>query len=541
MCDWPTPVIGTRTRGLHRSGPATSPRERLSTTTAVISRRAFHTPTHGPRRMQVPLVRVVPERTRPSAAFTVSLRRRPTRHGSPDRRGLTRAVRARARAAPGIALRRVPGSEWGRKGVRVSGSPVRWSRSMGGVEAVMGLPDPNAAGAWGGRLLVDRDGAEIGRCTQIFVDDTTGKPEWATADMGGRSAVIPLLDAVESGLQVRVAVRRVEVADAPSLGDVQHLSEDEEERLYRHYGIAYSREASDSVLPADQTPAPAPPVSSNASVAPASATSVERPGQEMASGQTGADLPEAADALASTSSRWKGQRLLVLITGLVAALGVIVGVVLRLRRRRQRSPTRTERLAARARSASHALDAGRRQVAASAAPLVQSSRQVSVAAAQRAARQAAAAAEQASAMAALARSMRLPRTGGVTGPEGTATSEGAEKPTRLAAALKMAVSFGAGYLLGSSAGRARLEQAKQSAARWAQRPEMQQTRSRLRAGATDAWQAGNARLTQRAARMSGRFAHRSGNDVASLHGSPADNARETASENGHSADSPENR
>jgi hypothetical protein len=109
---------------------------------------------------------------------------------------------------------------------------------------------------------VDRDGAEIGTCTQIFTDDTTGVPEWATADVGGATAFIPLVDAVEAGGHVRVAVRQVDVADAPLVGDVRHVSEDEEERLYRHYGIESLRAASESLLPATEAPGPPGPVSS---------------------------------------------------------------------------------------------------------------------------------------------------------------------------------------------------------------------------------------------------------------------------------------
>ena len=94
----------------------------------------------------------------------------------------------------------------------------------------MGLPDRDSASGWGGKLLVDRDGTEIGTCTQIFLDDATGLPEWAEADLSGGPGVVPLMDAAESGDRVRVAVRVAEVADAPRVDDPLHISEDEEER-----------------------------------------------------------------------------------------------------------------------------------------------------------------------------------------------------------------------------------------------------------------------------------------------------------------------
>src|SRR3954469_9528981 len=121
----------------------------------------------------------------------------------------------------------------------------------------MGLPNPESARTWGGKLLIDRDGTEIGTCTEIFVDDATGLPEWATADITGGPALVPLLDATESGDHVKVAVRHSDVVDAPSFDHGGHMSEDEEERLYRHYGIDVSREASESLLPAPDAQVPA--------------------------------------------------------------------------------------------------------------------------------------------------------------------------------------------------------------------------------------------------------------------------------------------
>src|SRR3954469_15601083 len=113
----------------------------------------------------------------------------------------------------------------------------------------MGLPDRDSVKTWGGKLLVDREGTAIGTCTEIFVDDATGLPEWAAADLSGGPAFIPLMDAAESGDHVHVAVRQADVADAPPVAEPGHISRDEEERLYRHYGIEFSQEASETMLP----------------------------------------------------------------------------------------------------------------------------------------------------------------------------------------------------------------------------------------------------------------------------------------------------
>ena len=116
----------------------------------------------------------------------------------------------------------------------------------------MALPSPDEARTWGGKLIVDRMGATIGLCTQVYLDDATGLPEWATARMGNTSVVLPLVDAVEAQGRVQVGVRRDDVVRAPAVADQHHITEDEEIRLYEHYGIAYSRSPSGGLLPASE-------------------------------------------------------------------------------------------------------------------------------------------------------------------------------------------------------------------------------------------------------------------------------------------------
>ena len=120
----------------------------------------------------------------------------------------------------------------------------------------MGLPSPEQASTWGGKLVVDRDGAPIGTVTQIYSDDATGLPEWATIRLGEATAFLPLLDAEEAGGQVRVQVKRDDVAKAPMVGPGRRISEQEEARLYRFYGIDYTRERSPSLLPRGIGPMP---------------------------------------------------------------------------------------------------------------------------------------------------------------------------------------------------------------------------------------------------------------------------------------------
>ena len=406
----------------------------------------------------------------------------------------------------------------------------------------MALPDPGSANTWGGKLLVDRDGAEIGICTQIFVDDDTGLAEWATAEVTGGTAFIPLVDAVESGPRVRVVVRGVDVADAPRVGDGRHLSEDEEERLYRHYGIQYSRTASQTGLPAEAAPSALSDVSSTPSSASDLQPEAAGVGQDTASARPDVAVTEGAEVGTSGTRQPRQARALLLLgVGIVASLGALAGAVLWSRRRRQPPATRAERLSMRARAASSALDLHGRRVVAAAVPVLRTGSRLSVTAAQaaamKAATQAAAAAEQASALASrVARSPRAARADEVVEPTPTVGVRTDQRRRKALGAVKTGLGFGAGYLLGSRAGRMRLEQVMQATATWSQRPAVQQARTRVRVGVPDTLQARSARLTQRTANVAGKLRRRPGDDASSA-GDPADTASTDGSHRG-SPDSP---
>ena len=115
----------------------------------------------------------------------------------------------------------------------------------------MGLPGRDEARNWVGRTVVDREGIELGACTAVLADEATGVPEWFYVEVDGVSAVVPALDADGAGDRVVVTVTRTQVTSAPSSGGALELSQALEADLYRHYGIDVSREASESLLPAE--------------------------------------------------------------------------------------------------------------------------------------------------------------------------------------------------------------------------------------------------------------------------------------------------
>lgn len=94
-----------------------------------------------------------------------------------------------------------------------------------------------------GRPVHASDGATLGTVDRVFVSDRTGVPRWAYVSAGRLSAVggffIPLADATFDGDALRVPYGEDVVRGAPEPEvDGGHLSETEEDRLFRYYGVS---------------------------------------------------------------------------------------------------------------------------------------------------------------------------------------------------------------------------------------------------------------------------------------------------------------
>jgi uncharacterized protein (TIGR02271 family) len=126
----------------------------------------------------------------------------------------------------------------------------------------MPTPGIDTAQGWQGRTMVDPAGAKIGTIADIYLDDDTGQPEWATVKtglLGGRQSFVPLAEAEVVGDSVRVPYDKDRVKSAPAIPAEGQLSQDEEATLYRHYGLGYGEARSGTGLPAgtagqDQAP-----------------------------------------------------------------------------------------------------------------------------------------------------------------------------------------------------------------------------------------------------------------------------------------------
>ena len=105
-----------------------------------------------------------------------------------------------------------------------------------------------------GSQLVDSADQKVGKVGQIYLDDQTGQPEWATVNtgfFGSSESYVPLAEADVAGDEIRVPYTKDQIKDAPNV-DVDaggHLDQSEERNLYQHYGLNYSEKRSDSGLP----------------------------------------------------------------------------------------------------------------------------------------------------------------------------------------------------------------------------------------------------------------------------------------------------
>ena len=97
---------------------------------------------------------------------------------------------------------------------------------------------PSNVDSWIGRQVVDQRGDQIGKVSDLYVDDDSGQPTWlAVSDESTRTArFIPLAGAESSGDRVVVAYDKATVTSAPTIDADEHFSDEEEAALYRHYG-----------------------------------------------------------------------------------------------------------------------------------------------------------------------------------------------------------------------------------------------------------------------------------------------------------------
>jgi uncharacterized protein (TIGR02271 family) len=101
------------------------------------------------------------------------------------------------------------------------------------------MPTTQDIETWRGRTLVDRDGDKIGKVEDVYLDRSSGEPEWIavkTGLFGSNVSFVPIHDATTEGDDIRTGQPKDLVKDAPNVDPDGELSPEEERRLYQHYG-----------------------------------------------------------------------------------------------------------------------------------------------------------------------------------------------------------------------------------------------------------------------------------------------------------------
>jgi uncharacterized protein (TIGR02271 family) len=93
--------------------------------------------------------------------------------------------------------------------------------------------------------VIDSDGSKVGKVDTIFLDVETNKPEWAavkTGMFGGKTTLVPLVNASTTGDELRVPYTKDAIKSAPHHDPDLELSNADEAELFNHYGIPFSGE-----------------------------------------------------------------------------------------------------------------------------------------------------------------------------------------------------------------------------------------------------------------------------------------------------------
>lgn len=103
-----------------------------------------------------------------------------------------------------------------------------------------------------GGTVIGPDGQKIGKFGQIFLDDRSGQPEWATVRTGlfGLSeSFVPLSQATVAGDTLSVPYDKQTVKDAPNIDPEGQLAPEQEQELYHYYSLSYQEADQAAVQP----------------------------------------------------------------------------------------------------------------------------------------------------------------------------------------------------------------------------------------------------------------------------------------------------
>ena len=120
------------------------------------------------------------------------------------------------------------------------------------------MTSPNDAQQYIGRNAVDLEGNKVGQIGQVYLDDRTGQPLWVTVStglFGNRQSFAPIAGSAFDGDDVRLAVSKDTIKDAPNVDDAEHINGDEQNALYDYYGDTVTSRGTAGTVGQDQSAA----------------------------------------------------------------------------------------------------------------------------------------------------------------------------------------------------------------------------------------------------------------------------------------------
>lgn len=86
----------------------------------------------------------------------------------------------------------------------------------------------------------DVDGDKVGGVKDVYVNDTTGQPDFVSVNhglFGGGDSIVPLRGHTLRDGELHLAFQKERIEDAPDLDENGHLTTEDQDAFYRHYGL----------------------------------------------------------------------------------------------------------------------------------------------------------------------------------------------------------------------------------------------------------------------------------------------------------------
>lgn len=90
-------------------------------------------------------------------------------------------------------------------------------------------------------VVVDRDGDKLGKVAQVYLDNDTRDPSWVTVKtglLGTNESFVPLDKSDYADGTITVPFEKSYIKDAPPIAEDGELVREQEDELYRYYGIS---------------------------------------------------------------------------------------------------------------------------------------------------------------------------------------------------------------------------------------------------------------------------------------------------------------